>query len=50
MLKPLVLILALFLLSGTAQAIDDGKIVKRNGISYEIYSETPYTGKVTRLF
>ena len=47
--RTLLLVTLLFLLVGcskTADPVDYGKLVERNGLHYEVNQKTPFTGKV----
>ena len=45
MKKLLLIVLSLLLIIGCSKPIDDDSLVERNGIHYQVNSETPYNGK-----
>jgi antitoxin component YwqK of YwqJK toxin-antitoxin module len=45
MKRLLLIVLPLLLIVGCSKPIDDDSLVERNGIHYQVNSETPYSGK-----
>ena len=46
MKKLLLIVLSLLLIIGCSKPIDDDSLVERNGIHYQVNSETPYSGEI----